>query len=135
MALTYNTMVDTLEALTVTGVTRKYTDGPPQALNTADLPSQWVEVPAGDQSPIAVGTGSNLSEMSCDLVIAYEAAGQGQDAATNFSGLVDLMDNLVTALRALSLGIVRPSWSIRQGIIARAGGDYWGIVTTVTTRG
>lgn len=134
MATTYNQVVDGLEALTVTGVTRKYTSGPPASLSSADLPAQFVLMPSGEEDPAAVGTGSEWPRMAADLVIATEAVGQNTMAA-NYDALVDQCDNLVTALRGLDLGKVRPSWSIRLAIVTVARVEYWAVVARVEVQG
>ena len=132
MSTTYNELVAALAGLSVSGVTRQYTQGPPAALNSADLPAQWVELSQGDEAPISVG--GTWPTLRADLVVAYEAAGQGTQPA-NFEGTVDVMDALVTALRGLSLGQTKPAWEIRLEMALVARSAYWAVVASVTVEG
>jgi hypothetical protein len=131
---TYRSYVDGLETLAVSGVTRRYTTGMPAALNTADLPAQWVQAPAGSDAAVARGTANYWPTLRADLVIAFEAAGQNTQPV-NFDGCVDLMDALGAALPGLGIGKTAPSWSIRLGTVNVAGSEYWAVMATVEVEG
>lgn len=130
---TYSAFVTALTGLTITGVTRRYTQ-PPASLNTADLPAQYPMLPSGDERPITMGQGgmpgAGQETQRIDLIIAYEPVAQNTNV-NNFSGLLTLMDNARTAIKAMS----RPtrgalSWSMRMGIATLAGVEYWVLVIT-----
>ena len=128
---TYAAFVTALTGLTVTGVTRRYTE-PPQSLSTADMPAQYPLLPSGDDRPITHGQGSRpgdgLETLRLDLVIAYEPVAQNTNSA-NFTGLLTLMDNARTAIKAMTRPTRGPlTWSMRQGIATLAGVEYWALV-------
>jgi hypothetical protein len=131
---TYAAFVDGLEALTVSGVTRVF-QGPPAALNTADLPAMWCQAPRGEEGAMTFlpGTGGWPS-LVVDLLIATEPVGQSIQAS-NFALQVQLLDALATALRGADIGRAPLSWSIRAVQITVAGNAYWGVSATVTGRG
>lgn len=132
---TYASFVNAVSALTITGVTRKYT-APPQSVGTADLPCSFPLIPAGGDQPIVFGTGGNVGHtMRMDFVIVYEPTAQNTNTA-NFSGTVTIMDNATTALRAMT----RPtqgaySWTMRQGIVTIGNVEYWAIIVSLEGAG
>lgn len=135
MATTYRAMVDALEALSIGSegdIVRQYTQGPPGSLAAVDLPAQWVELPQGEEAPIA--TSGRWPMLRVDLVVAFEGVGNSTQPA-NFDGSVDLMDDVITALRGLSLGMTEPRWDIRLEIVSVSGKNYWAVVATVQVEG
>jgi hypothetical protein len=129
---TFRDFVDTLEAVTVTGVTRHYTQGVPASLTDADLPAKWVQFPRGTEGALVFGEHGGRQTLSCDIVIAVVSTAQSIQGE-NFDLTVDLMDNLMTALLAMGLCDFKSRWSsnIRQTVVQVAGFDYWAIVCTV----
>jgi hypothetical protein len=98
------------------------------------LPAKWVQLPRGEEGPIVFGEqGGGGQTISCDIVIAVVPTVQNIQGA-NFDNTVDLMDNLMAALRAEGLCTYRSKWnaSIRQTVVTVAGFDYWAIVCTVS---
>lgn len=138
MATTFTTFVDALEAVAVTGVNRYYTAGPPQSLNSSDLPAKFVQLPRGDDATITFGSLGGWPTLTADIVIAVEAVGQNVSAA-NFPATVAMMDALMTAMSlAEACGTFTksvPTYTIRQTVIPVAGNDYWAVIATVTGRG
>ena len=49
---TFRSFVDTLEAITVTGVERHFTQGPPGSLQDAMLPAKWVQLPRATEGAL-----------------------------------------------------------------------------------
>jgi len=128
---TYTAFVDSLEALTVTGVTRRYTSGAPSALNTADLPAQWVELPRGD-NVLATANPSRARTLTADLIFALEPVGQDTRPA-NQQKCITLMDAIETAFATYSeptLGA--PSLNLKLVIVPVNTIDYWAVAVEVT---
>lgn len=133
---TFRTFIDNIEALSVTGVTRRYTQGPP-ASEAAGCPFQYVRYPKGEQRGIVFGEGGGPPTMTAELVICVEAVGQNVQPE-NFDDTVDMMDNVNTAIRAAGLcwpGKSKAEWQIRMGIDTVAGTDYWAVIATITGSG
>lgn len=134
MPTTYAAYVNALEALVVTGVTRRYTSGQPSTLNTADLPAQWVDLPRGTSEP-ATCAHDMTRTLTADLIVALEPVGQ-VTRVNNFAATVTMLDSLHTALDAADLGTDSiPSWSSRMAIVTVNTTDYWAVVTEVTALG
>jgi len=133
---TFSEFVDNLEDLDVVGVVRKFEEGPPMS-EAADRPFQYVRYPQGDESAIVFGEGGGLATMQAELVICVEAIGQNTQAA-NFDDTVDMMDALITALRAKGRcwpGQGGTTWNIRMGVDTVAGQDYWAVIALVKGSG
>jgi len=130
MATTYAAFVNALEALSLTGVRRSYTNGPPASVNV--LPASWVQFPSGEEPLMAKGI--NWPLMRAELVVAYEAVAQGRQP-DNFDGTVAMMDVVVAAIRAMTLGRRQPTYDIRVGIVSMGDVDYWAVIATVESEG
>jgi len=127
----YATFTTDLAALSVTGVTRKYTH-PPTSLNTGDLPAMWPGLPSGDEPMLTFQTKGGWPEMTCDLVVAVEPVAQNTQSA-NYSDMITILDNLSTALRASTIGRGPMTWMITGNVqVAVAGTTYWAVIATVT---
>jgi hypothetical protein len=131
--ITFREFVDVLEAVTVTGVTRLETRGPPEALSTAMLPVKWVMLPRATEGALVLGEHGGQQTMSCDIYIAVVPTVQNLQGA-NYDNTVDLMDNLMTALRAMGLCTIRSRWTadIRQTVVSVGQTEYWAIVCTIS---
>jgi len=130
---TYTDFVQALEALVVTGVTRRLS-APPDALRTADLPTQWAQIASGDEAPITFQTMGGWPSLRVEVIIAYQPIAQGT-AAESHTGALGIMDNLVTALRGFTASRGPVLWSVRVAAIAVAGVEYWAVLAEVTGRG
>jgi hypothetical protein len=121
---TYTAFVNGLEALVATGVTTRLASSAPLALNSADLPVQWVAAPRG-----------GWPTLKADLIVAYEAAGQ-DTGPTNFVGTVTMMDNLSAALRGATTLCGGPlRWDIKVSIVTVASVNYWAVIASVEGSG
>ena len=133
---TYRSFVDALEALTIAGVSRQYTQGPPiGAPGVADCPFQYVRYPGSDEIPIVFDEQGGWPTLRAELVIGVEPVGQ-DTAFANFDATVDMMDAVATALRAATcITLSHLRWSLRQIIDTVAGQQYWAIVAAVEGNG
>jgi hypothetical protein len=134
---TFRAFVDALEALVVTGVKKRYTQGPPLSLNSSDLPAQYVRLPSGGDSAGVFQQQGIWRQLQAFIVIVVEAVGQST-GPTNFDDTVDLMDNLSLALEGTTCGQFTKSsitWEIRQSIDTVAGNEYWAVIARVEGRG
>ncbi|MGB7054831.1 MAG: hypothetical protein WBE28_05885 [bacterium] len=128
-----------VSTLSVTGVTRQYTE-PPASLNNADLPASYPESVQITQDPLTFGSHGGNTSFFSTFVIACEPAGLGT-APTNFNTIVELSDNLDTALRVAvgTIGQGSLKWDIRGGVVAGrievAGNEYWGIRCFIEAKG
>lgn len=122
--------------LTVTGVTRAY-DGPPTNLESADLPSMWVQLPQSDEAALTFSGAGGWPILRAQLIIAYQSSAQDTQAA-NWSGTLAILDALAAALRNTApgtLGESKPTWSIKPGQVTVAGVDYWAVIADVEANG
>jgi hypothetical protein len=137
MPTTYRSFVDALEALTITGVERQYTQGPPVGSPAvADCPFQYVRYPGSDdERAIVFGEQGGFPHLRAELVIGVEPVGQNL-TPENFDDTVDMMDNVATALRgAACISKAKIWWSLRQIIDTIAGQQYWAVLAIVEGRG
>jgi hypothetical protein len=128
MALTtYRTFVDSLEALSITGVNRQYTQGPPlNPPGVGDCPFQYVRYPGADEIPLVFGEQGGWATFRAELVIGVE----------NFDDTVDFMDAVVSALRSADcITLSKLRWNVRQIIDTVAGQQYWAVLVTVEGSG
>jgi hypothetical protein len=134
---TYRSFVDALEALSITGVNRQYTQGPPiGAPGVADCPFQYVRYPRTDEEfAIVFGEQGGWADLQAELVIGVEPVGQNV-APENFDDTVDMMDNVAAALRGSTcLTKSKLRWGLRQAIDTVAGQEYWAVIATVRGNG
>lgn len=130
---TYTSFVAALAALTVTGVTRKYSE-PPQQVNTADLPIMFTRLPAGDEAPITGQGNGGWPTLRADLVILVEPYHQSK-SSVNYTLALSLMDALSAALRASDLAGGPTRWSIETRLDGVGDTPYWMIIANVQTTG
>lgn len=130
---TYATYTAALAALSVSGVTRKYTE-PPASIGTADLPAMWPSLPHGSETPLTFAGGGGWPVLVCDLVIAIEAVNQGTQAQ-NYAAMIAQLDYMNTALRAASIGRAKLSWTITANAqVQVADTTYWAVIATIEGR-
>jgi hypothetical protein len=129
--ITFREFVDTLEAVTVDGVDRHFTQGPPASLQGI-LPAKWLMNIRATESGLVFGEHGGRQTISGDIVIAVGPTVQNTQGV-NFDKAVDIMDNLMTALRAMGLCDIKSRWSIntRLTVFTVAEFDYWAIVCTI----
>ena len=130
---TLKTLTDGLAALTVTGVTRKFTE-PPASLGSADLPAQWPGLPSADMTVMTFAGGRGWDPVRCDLVIAVEAVGQNTQSA-NYAATITIVDNLRAALEGASIGNGKLTGTITANVqVQVADTTYWAVIATVEGR-
>lgn len=128
---TYKTFTDGLTALSVTGVTRVFTE-PPTSIGTADLPAMYIRIPRGEEGAMTFQTSGGWPTLTCDLVIVVEAVGQNTQSA-NYAATIELMDNLSSALRLASIGRSALVFNIDGDVQTEiAGTSYWAVVATIS---
>lgn len=133
MSTTFRIWVDYLETLAPTGVVKKYASGPPVALNTADLPAQWVELPHGENRPSCAGVEGGDRTLFVDYVVILEPVGQNTQPV-NFDACVTMFDNIDAALVAAmnTSPLTGPmTWRSRLAIVTVAGTAFWAVVTSI----
>ena len=133
---TYRSFVDALEALTITGVSKQYTQGPPVGSPTTDdCPAQFVRYPGSDEHAIVFGEQLGWPTLRADLVVLVEPVGQNL-GGENFDATVDMMDAVAIALRgAPCITKSHLRVSMRQTIEEVAGQAYWAVVANVEGNG
>lgn len=130
---TYSQFVNAIQALSVTGVNRKY-DEPPRKFNTADLPASFVMFPSGDNVPLSFEGGRQFRGRSADFVIVYADTAVTADAP--FTDNVTMIDNVETALGSLSVGHSSPTWTIRSQLYSETADRlYWAVIATIKGTG
>lgn len=124
--------------ITVSGVTRLF-DYPPTSLNSADLPSQWVQSPSVDEGPMTFGYHGGWPTLRAQLVIAVASFFEGIQSQ-NYSATLTMADATLTALRAvdvtaLSLGKARITWTVSVGKVTVNETDYWAVIADIEGAG
>jgi hypothetical protein len=128
--------VDALEATTVAGVSRTFTQGPPLGSpGVTDCPFQYVRFPEGDEIPLVFGEQGGDPTLRAEFVVCIEPVGQST-APENFDATVDMMDAVTAGLRALScITKSHLNWSLRLAMDIVAGQMYWAVIASVEGRG
>lgn len=131
MSSTIAAYVSALSGLTVTGVTRKYTE-PPTQVNTADLPCMYPRIPELSDAPITACGQGGWPTHTAELVILVEPIAQNRQNV-NFALVLSLIDALQAALQAAKPTTGKRTWQIRQEIVEhRPDTLHWAIIATVT---
>jgi hypothetical protein len=130
---TYASFIAGLATLDVAGVKRVF-DYPPAALNTADLPTMWVQLPWGESGALTFQVNDGWPTLRAQIIIAAEAVGQERQSV-NYAAVVTLMDNLSAALAGADVLRGPLSWTVRQGIVEVAGAQFWSVIADVEGRG
>lgn len=131
--------VDALEGITITGVVRQYTQGPPTQTNDPALPCTYVKLPAIDDHPLVFQNQGGWPHFRATHVILVEPTG-GNLQPVNFDTTVTMMDQIIAALRGAgaSCGTLAKShidFTCRQGIETLSGKEYWAVFTDVEAYG
>ena len=129
--MTYAEYTATLANLTISGVTKRFSQAPSQ-LSTAQLPAQWPRLPSGNTQVETLNGGPGLTTIDCDLVIAVEAVSQNTQPA-NWTKAMGLIDAMHAAIAAESVNNhVIDKWALRLAQDQIGDTVYWLIVATVT---
>ena len=124
--------------LTVSGVTRKYTE-PPTSLSTADLPASFPYGFRREQSGLTFRANGGWPTNEADFVIALEPVGQNTQPA-NYALVQTIANNLDAAIAGAAPNAIGKSpvtWVIQGGNqqMTIAGTMYWIVMATITARG
>ena len=134
MALTTaRTFIDNMEDITITGVVRQFSQGPPTSVTDGDIPCTFVKLPSVDEGPMVFQNQGGWPRFRATLVVLVKAAAQDLQGE-NFDAVVDMMDNVSSAFRGESCGDLAKShitWNMRQGIETVAGTEYWAVFVDV----
>lgn len=134
LGTSYTDFVNDLAALNVAGVTMTYNQ-PPQQVNAADCPAQYVRIPSGVEGTMTFQAPGGWPQMTADIVILVNPAMLDTNAVNFASGLT-LMDALSETLRHAShLGKTLPTWSIRIDMVDVGQSVFWAVIATVTVNG
>ncbi len=126
---TYAQFVAGVAALGISGVARQFSH-PPEALNTDDLPAQWVQLPRGQEHALTFKANGGWPRLRVDLVVAIRPVAQAT-SAENFTAVLTMMDAVSSALRGADVCRGVLEWSIRQDVVEVAGVAYWAVVAEV----
>lgn len=128
--MTYASFLTGLSNLVVTGVTKRFSE-PPAQLNAAQLPAQYVMLPAGTATVATLAGGLEFVECVAALRIVMEPIGQNTPSA-NWTKATTLMDALHSALAANVDTLYADKWSM--SVAEEPIGDvvYWVIAAEVT---
>ena len=130
---TYSAFVTALAGLTVTGVTRSYTE-PPTQISTAGVPAMFPRIPAGAGEVEVLSGGSEISRATAELVVAIEPVAQNM-TSINFAAAVTMMDSLETAFRAAIVSVGIDAWTLQVSTVDIGVTPYWAVVATVEASG
>lgn len=134
MAVTsFDTFVDRLHAMAVTGVTRS-TRNPPDKLNPTDCPWKFIRMPSGQEGPMTADGEGGWPTHRAEVVILVEPVLMSTQPA-NFDLGVDLIDNLSTAFRATKLAQTKNRWTIRLDQVVIGESVWWALVAAVEANG
>ena len=126
------TFVAAIQAMTVAGV-NKHFDYPPQSIVAADLPVAFPLMPSGILGERVMSCIDGNKTRAIGYVICVEAVGLDVQSL-NYGKLAELMDNLETALDALTIAnFIDYEISATAGY-AVAGNTYWAIVAEIRGR-
>lgn len=129
---TYAAFSAALAGLTVSGVTRKFTE-PPASVTTADLPALWPRALTGNEPMMTFGNPGGWPVLTGELVIALEPFGQNTQGA-NYAAVVAMLDNLTSTLRSNFIGRGPNIFSLREDIVQVADAAYWAVIATIEIR-
>ena len=130
---TYAAFVSGLAGLTISGVTRKYTE-PPGTVGDADMPISYPRITSQNNETLTIGQVGGLDRGTADLVVVVERYEVNSNAA-NFAATVAMVDAINTAMKAAidTLGIDR--WEIRPEDVTIGQSQCWALVVTVEASG
>ena len=128
--MTYTEFVETLAAINVAGVQRRF-GAPPNQLSTADLPAMWPRLPDSDSSVATFGGGMDLDTLRCEVAVCVEAVGQNMQP-TNYARCLQLVDAMQAALVAAAGDGVIDSWTLKLTAEMVGQTPYWLLVASVT---
>ena len=125
---TYADFWSNLAGLTIAGVTRTY-DHPPQSVNEADMPVQFVdfaELP--EEMHISFDGGGGWPTYRGRLVVLIGPTVRDTNDA-NYDACITMLDNMADAFRDNTCALAKSAamWEMRIRVVTIAGIDYWGV--------
>lgn len=130
----YTDFIGNVAALSVTGISRAYTE-PPSRIASADMPLSFPRLPSGDHGPLtAGGFQGGWPTLRCELVVLVHALMLETDDV-KFSDTLTVMDNIATAMRSADLASGPVRWSIRTELVTLESGFYHAVITDIETTG
>ena len=130
----YANFLSAIQSMTVTGVDRHY-DEPPASVDISAGECAFPTMPTGDRGDLVFSCIDSGKSRSIGYVIIVDGTEQGTQAQ-NYAKLATLMDNLETALDALTPG----TFNFLDYTITTTGNypvgnsEYWAIVAEITVR-
>lgn len=126
--------ISAFQTMTVTGVTVHY-DQPPASVDIASGPCAFPTMPNAERGEMITSCVAMSKTRAIGYVIIVDAAGQGTQAQ-NYGKLAALMDNLETALDALTPGTFNflEYSTTTTGNYLIGDSAYWAIVASITVR-
>lgn len=121
-----------IQAISVTGVAHHY-DYPPLSLNTGDLPAAFPLMPSGAMGEWITSCIATNKTRAIAFVVCVEPVGQDLQPM-NYAKLAALMDNLETALDALTVSNFIEYEISTTAEFDVAGINYWAIVANISSR-
>ena len=131
--------MDYLADLSVTGVVVNRGNaliGPPDNVQSADLPMKWVTLPFSNEGPLTFSGEGGWPTLSGQVVIAMESVNLNTPEA-RVDAYITMVDNLDTALRAGSVTKTKMSWTtaLETVFIGKDAAEYLALIATVTGAG
>lgn len=121
-----------VQDLRIDGVHRHYAE-PPASIDITDGPCSFPLMPSANQGDLVTSCVNMSKTRSVSFVIVVDATGQGTQSQ-NYDRLAGLMDNLETALDAMTVANYVDYDISTSGNFAIGDSEYWAIVTTITAR-
>lgn len=121
-----------IQAMTVSGVSRHY-DEPPASVDLSDGYAAFPLMPdsaRGEQFSTCI---NNSRTRAITFVVLVEATGQATQAE-NYGKIAAVMDNLETALDALTIANFIEYDITTSGNYPLGGQEYWAVIATITAR-
>lgn len=133
---TYADFWAALAGLTITDVVRTY-DHPPQSVNEADMPVQFVdfaELP--EEMHISFDGGGGWPTYRGRLVVLIGPVVQDSNNA-NYAACIAMLDNVADALRDNTCAFAKSAaiWEMRIKVEAISGINYWAVEAFVEASG
>ena len=127
---TYSGFLSGLAGLSVTGVTKRFSE-PPAQLSSAQLPAQYVALPDGSTSVATFSGVSGLTECVAQIRIVIEPLGQNTQSA-NWTKATTLIDAMQAAIATNANTLDIDSWKMAINVEPIGDAAYWVIVAEVT---
>ena len=137
----YETLVERLGDLNITGVKVKHTYRPPNLFD-GDLPCSWVRNVTGDDQPYTLQTYGGKLTFNAELVVAIQKIELGY-RTENVENVIKMYDNISTAIRGINprdpggtntanLGKGPVTWFLNDAVEKIGNETYHVVIATIT---